>query len=327
MRILRAHRLGEPGEVLQLDEAAPRDPGPGEVRIACEAVGLNFLDVYLCRGGHRHGSPPPLTPGVEVAGRVVAAGTGAEHLLGVDVLACPALPEGAFADEVVVDATLVVQRPEDIDVVVAAALPVAYQTAWWALERAGVREGHTVLVTAAAGGVGTAVVQLALARGAHVIAAAGAEAKLDLCRRLGAAVAVDYTTEDLRDRVAEATSGNGVDAIVDSVGGALTEPLVDSLAFEGSMVAVGRTGGESVVDPARLMARNGSLVGLSWGSQYPWTRRGDVQRVHAELFDRVRDGTVAPVLETVGLTGVPEALDRMAARQTVGKIVAVVRDR
>ncbi|MCZ2857567.1 NADPH:quinone oxidoreductase family protein [Blastococcus sp. VKM Ac-2987] len=327
MRVLRAQRLGEPGEVLELGEAEPQDPGPGQVRIACEAVGLNFLDVYLCRGGHRHGSPPPLTPGVEVAGRVVGAGAGAEHLEGADVVACPALPDGALADEVVVDADLVVRRPADIDPVVAAALPVAYQTAWWAMERAGVGEGHTVLVTAAAGGVGTAVIQLALARGARVIAAAGGDAKLDLCRRLGAGTTIDYTTEDLRARIAEATSGDGVHAIVDSVGGALTEPLVDSLAFEGFLVAVGRTGGPSSVDPGRLMARNGSLVGLSWGSQYPWTRRDDVRRVYGELFAGVRDGSVAPLIETVGLAEVPGALDAMAARRTVGKIVAVIRDR
>ena len=324
MRALRAQRLGEPGAVLELCEVEPKAPGPGQVRIACQAAGLNFLDVALCRGGHRHGSPPPFTPGVEVAGRVIEAGPGAEHLDGVDVVGCPALPEGALADEVVIDADLTVPRPADVDAVVAAALPVAYQTAWWALERARVREGQTVLVTAAAGGVGTAVIQLAVARGARVFAAAGGEAKLELCRRLGAEVMIDYTGEDLRARVAEATSGDGVHVVVDSVGGPYTEPLIDSLAFEGVLVAVGNTGGSASVTPARLMARNVSLIGLSWGSLYPWARRQDVQRVYGELFERVRDGSLTPVIDTVALDAVPGALDAMADRRTVGKIVAVI---
>jgi NADPH:quinone reductase len=327
VRALRATRLGEPGDVLELAEVEPADPGAGQVRIASEAVGLNFLDVALCRGGHRHGSPPPFVPGVEVAGRVVAAGAGAEHLIGVDVVGCPALPVGALADEVVIDAELVVERPADVDPVVAATLSVTYQTAWWALERAHVSTGDTVLATAAAGGVGTAVIQLGVARGARVLAAAGGATKLELCERLGAEVLIDYTSEDLGARIAEATSGDGVHAVVDSVGGALTEPLVDSLAFEGFLVAVGNTGGPSSVEPRRLMARNASLVGLSWGSQYPWTRRDDVRRVYAELFERVRDGSVAPVIETVGLAGVPRALDALAARRTVGKIVAVLVER
>jgi NADPH2:quinone reductase len=324
VRQLRATRLGEPGDVLELAETEPADPGPGQVRIACEAVGLNFLDVSLCRGGHRHGSPPPFVPGVEVAGRVVAAGAGAEHLLGVDVLGCPALPEGALADEVVIDAQLVIPRPPDIPPVVAAALPVTYQTAWWGLERAHVGKGDTVLVTAAAGGVGTAVIQLAVARGARVLAAAGGAAKLELCARLGAEVLIDYTSEDLRARIVEATAGDGVHAVIDSVGGAFTEPLVDSLAFEGFLVAVGNTGGSSSVAPGRLMARNASLVGLSWGSQYPWTRQEDVRRVFGELFDGIQDGSVAPVVDTVALPDVPRALDDLAARRTVGKLVAVI---
>ncbi|WP_432050563.1 zinc-binding dehydrogenase [Verrucosispora sp. NA02020] len=324
IRRLVAYDTGEPGRVLSVAER-PDDPapGPGEVQLTVRTVGLNYLDVSLCRGEYPVRPEPPMTPGVEAAGRVVAAGAGAEHLLDQEVIACPALPRGALGDTVTVDATVVVPRPSSVDPTVAAALPVTYQTAWFALERAGVTAGQTVLVHAGAGGVGIAVTQLAVARGARVVATAGGPAKTEVCRAQGASVAIDYTGEDFVAAVREATDGQGVDVVVDPVGGDLLARSLDCLAFEGRLVSVGAAGGPPPpVDPARLIAANADLIGLSWGSQYPWRRPEAVAAAYRALFDLCDSGAVRPpVSRVVSLAQTPVALDDLAARRTTGKII------
>ncbi|RIV32705.1 NADPH:quinone oxidoreductase family protein [Micromonospora radicis] len=324
IRRLVAYRTGEPTQVLSVAEL-PDDPppGPGEVQLAVRAVGLNFLDVSLCRGEYPVRPEPPMTPGVEAAGRIVAAGPGAEQLLGQEVIACPALPRGALGSTVTVDATLVVARPPTMEPTIAAALPVTYQTAWFALERARVTAGDVVLVHAGAGGVGIAVTQLAVARGARVIATAGSPAKTALCRAEGAAVAVDYTSEDFVAVVREATGGQGVDVVIDPVGGDVLARSLDCLAFEGRLVTVGAAGGAPPpVDPARLIAANADLVGLSWGSTYPWRRPAAVRAAYQTLFDLCAAGAVRPpVARVVSLAQTPQALDDLASRRTTGKII------
>ncbi|MER5705388.1 NADPH:quinone oxidoreductase family protein [Micromonospora sp. NPDC002296] len=330
IRRLVAHRTGEPTDVLSVAEL-PDDPppGPGEVRLAVHAVGLNFLDVSLCRGEYPVRPDPPMTPGVEATGRVVAAGEGVAYLLGQEVVACPALPRGALGSTVTVDATVVVPRPPTVDPVTAAALPVTYQTAWFALERAGVTAGQTVLVHAGAGGVGIAVTQLAVARGARVLATAGGSAKTAVCREQGAAVAVDYTTEDFVAAVRDATDGDGADVVVDPVGGDILARSLDCLAFEGRLVTVGAAGGPPPpVDPARLIAANATLVGLSWGSRYPWRRAPEVRAAYQALFDLHAAGAVRPpVSRVVSLEQAPAALAELAARRTIGKIIVRVQER
>ncbi|MEV4819229.1 zinc-binding dehydrogenase [Micromonospora tulbaghiae] len=329
IRRLVAGRTGEPADVLSVADL-PDDPppGPGEVRLAVRTVGLNFLDVMLCRGEYPVRPDPPMTPGVEAAGRVVAAGAGVEHLLGREVLACPALPRGALGTTVTVDAAVVVPRPSTVDPVTAAALPVTYQTAWFALERAGVTAGQTVLVHAGAGGVGIATIQLAVARGARVLATAGGPAKTAICRDHGAQVAIDYTAADFVPAVLAATGGRGVDVVVDPVGGDVCARSWDCLAFEGRLVAVGAAGGAPPpVDPLRLMAANATLVGLSWGSQYPWRRASAVEAAYQELFDMCVSGAVRPpVSRVVSLDEAAAALTELAERRTTGKIIVRIEE-
>ncbi|MFY1632731.1 NADPH:quinone oxidoreductase family protein [Solwaraspora sp. WMMB335] len=330
MRRLIATGYGEPDRVLTVADL-PDDPppGPGQVRVAVAAVGLNFLDVMLCRGSYPVRPEPPFTPGVELAGRVVATGSGAEQFAGVEVVACPALPHGALGETVTIDMALAVPRPTDIDPVVAAAVPVTYQTAWFALERAGVRAGETVLVHAGAGGVGIATTQLAAARGARVICTAGGPAKAALCRDNGADVAIDYQADDFVDAVRAATGGAGADVIVDPVGGEVFARSLDCLAFEGRLVAVGAAGGDPPpVDPMRLIAGNATLIGLSWGSTYPWKRPDAVATAYRRIFDLVRAGAVRPpVNRVVDLAGTPAALADLADRRTTGKIVVRIDPR
>jgi NADPH2:quinone reductase len=211
--------------------------------------------------------------------------------------------------------------PDGLDPVQVAALPVNYQTAWFALERAAVRQGETVLVHAGAGGVGIATTQLAHARGARVIAVAGGERKTQLCRAQGA-FAVDHQREDFARVVHDVTDGRGVDVVIDPVGGEAQARSWSCLAFEGRLVVVGAAGGPpSPVDPMSLTAANVSVIGLSWGSTYPWRRPDAVRDVYGRLFQML--GTqVRPVLDrVVGLDQAAVALTDLANRRTVGKVV------
>lgn len=321
MRRIEADRFGPPTQVLRLVETAEPVAGPGRLLLHSEAVGLNFLDVMLCRGDYPGQEAPPVVPGVEVVGRVVEAAPGTSFTVGQRVLSCPAMPAGALGERVVVDAAVTVPVPDGLDPLQVAALPVNYQTAWFALERAAVRQGETVLVHAGAGGVGIATTQLARARGARVIAVAGGERKTQLCRAQGA-VAVDHQREDFVQVVHEVTDGEGVDVVVDPVGGEVQARSWSCLAFEGRLVVVGAAGGPpSLVDPMSLTAANVSVIGLSWGSTYPWRRPDAVRDVYDRLF-RMLGTEVRPVLDrVVGLEQAAIALTDLANRRTVGKVV------
>ncbi|MEV6928901.1 NADPH:quinone oxidoreductase family protein [Dactylosporangium sp. NPDC051485] len=319
MKRLVAHRDGEPLDVLAVaDVPDDPEPGPGQVTVAVEAVGLNFLDVMLCRGTYPVRPEPPVTPGVEFSGRVL---TGPDA--GRAVIGCPALPHGALGETVTIDAGLLVPRPAALDPVTGAGIPVTYQTAWFALQRAGVSAGDTVLVHAGAGGVGVAATQLAVARGARVICTAGGPAKTEACRANGAGVAIDYHAEDFPRAVDAATGGAGVDVVIDPVGGDVFARSLDCLAFEGRIVAVGAAAGPPpAVDPMRLVARNATLVGLSWGSAYPWRRPDEVAAAYEALFVLCASGAVQPPVNRVEpLEGAPAALQDLAAGRTTGKIV------
>ena len=318
-------RFGEPGEVLARRLLERRPLAAGELRVGVHAVGLNYLDATLIRGRYPVKPPFPATPGVEAAGAVLEAGSGAEHWVGRHVVVCPTLPAGSLGTEVVVDAALAVERPAAVDAIVAAALPVTYQTAWFALERSRVRAGETVLISAGAGGVGIAATQLAAARGARVVTIVGGETKAALSRAQGADVVIDRLVGDIRGQLQE--SVGEVDVVIDSVGADVAAVALDALRFEGRFVAIGQTAGAPAIEAAALMGRNLDVIGLSWGSTYPFRRPDAVRRVYAELFDGVATGTLAPVISSIiGLDEAPEALDRLAAGGTTGKIVVRVAD-
>jgi NADPH2:quinone reductase len=322
MRQLQAVQHGDPREVLALVDVEDPPLRRDEIRIACSAVGLNFLDVMLCRGTYPAQPPPPVTPGVEVAGRVVEAGAEAGFRVGDTVLACPTMPAGALGERVVVKAALAVAVPSDADPLQLAALPVNYQTAWFSLRRAQVTGGETVLVHAGAGGVGIAATQLATAWGARVICTAGGPRKTRLCLEQGADVAIDYTDEDFVARARELTDGRGVDIVLDPVGGEVFGRSLQCLAFEGRIVPIGAAGGlPDPVDPMALTAANVSVVGLSWGSAYPYRRPDEVRAVYGELVGMLGN-QVRPVLDrVVDLAGTSDALGDLEARRTIGKIV------
>lgn len=328
MRQLQALTLGAPADVLRVVDATDPDLGPGELRLAGRTVGLNFLDAMLCRGTYPNPPRPPFTPGVEVVGEVVEVGAAVtDRRVGDQVLACPTLPRGALGERVVVDAGLTVAVPTDADLVALAALPVNYQTAWFALRRSRVVSGETVLVHAGAGGVGTAAIQLATAWGAQVLATAGGPAKLAVCLEQGASAAIDYRADDFVAETQRLTRGRGVDIVLDPVGGPVFGRSLQCLAFDGRIVPIGTAGGHpDPVDPMSFTATNTSLVGLSWGSAYPQLRPDEVGAAYLDLFAML-GRQVRPVIDrVVSLDEVPHALTDLENRATIGKIVARIRD-
>lgn len=266
------HELGEPVDVLRLDVVEVPDPGPGQVRVRVAAVSLNFPDVLMCRGGYQVKPPLPFTPGAEVAGVIDALGPGVDTLaVGQRVLAVPAVGLGGFAEYTCAAAATTYPIPDTMSFVAASALHVTYQTGHLALHRrAAIRAGETLLVHAGAGGVGSAAIQLGSAAGARVFATAGGPEKVDVCRRLGAEIAIDYRDEDFVEVVKDATGGRGADVIYDPVGGEVFDRSRKCVAFEGRILVIGFTGGRFADAPTNhVLIKNYSVVGVHWALYKP----------------------------------------------------------
>lgn len=324
MRAWRVHELGEPADVLRLDDVPePPPPEGGDVVITVEAVGLNFPDVLLCRGMYQERPPLPFTPGIEVAGTVLAAGPEAGFRPGQRVLGWPTLPGGGLAERTTLAPGSAYGVPEEMPAEVAAAFFITYQTGEFALHRrAALRAGETLLVHAGAGGVGSAAIQLGKAAGARVIATAGGAEKVAVCRRLGADLAVDYRSEDFVAAVKTATDGRGADVVFDPVGGDVFDASRRCVAFEGRIVVVGFAGGRIAEAPTNhALIKNYAVVGLHWGL-YRSQRPSAIAEAHEALLSLYTEGRIDPLIgDLLPLEAAPEALTRLADRRTVGKLV------
>ncbi len=323
MRAWQVHELGDPWEVLKLEEVEEPEPGPGEVVVEVEAAALNFFDALLCRGEYQERPELPFTPGGEATGTIIAVGKGVDLEEGLRVIATP-FPSGAYAEKVIVPAQGgVFPIPDTMPPEAAAALHVAYQSAFFGLHRrANLSESETVLVHAGAGGVGSAAIQLARAAGAHVISTAGGTEKVEICRKLGAEIAVDYEQENFVDAVKEATEGRGADVIFDPVGGDVFDLSRKCVAFEGRIVVVGFTGGRIAEAPTNhLLVKNYSVVGLHWGL-YNKKIPELIIETHDALIQLYGEGKIDPLIfETVPFEEVPQKLELLSTRKTYGKLV------
>ena len=325
MRAWQVEELGDPENVLTLNEVEDPSPKAGEVLVEVEAAALNFFDILLCRGEYQERPDLPFTPGAEVAGKVLAAGDGSGLEEGARVLATPQLPSGGFAERVSVPESSVYPIPDEMPFEDAAALHIVYQTAFFALHRrAGLVEGETVLVHAGAGGVGSAAIQLARAAGARVFATAGGEEKVEVCRELGAEMVVDYKEENFVEVVKEATDGRGADVIFDPVGGDVFDGSRRCVAFEGRLVVIGFAGGRIPEAPANhLLVKNYSVLGLHWGL-YGRLMPHLIRETHEELVRLYKAGVIKPLIyETVPFEDLPEALVRLGSRESYGKLVTL----
>jgi NADPH2:quinone reductase len=353
MRALQVTRHGEPSEVLEVRSTEEPEPGPGEVRIRVHAAALNHNDLARCRGTLVSvAKDPPFTLGMDLCGTVDAAGDGAEQWIGRRVVAVAKDALGGIAEVAVAPASGVFDAPDELDDVQAAAFLLPFHTTHLALFRRGrLQRGETLLVTAAASGLGTAAVQLGRAAGARVIAAVGSPDKAGLCRQLGADEVVvlgahgddgDGEGVDLADAVLDLTGEHGADVVCDLVGGDLVMPSWRCTAREGRYLAVGFTDDDQngmTGRPVRMASiGNFSIVGVmcAWVDDLdPAMRRfgfhpftcADGEQVHAELCRLVADGTVMPhVGRVVTMEQAGAALEDHAARRSTGRTVVQVRD-
>ena len=321
MKAWQVRRYGEPRDVLELADLPRPEPGPGQVLVKVLAAAANFPDALLCRGTYQVRPPLPFCPGVELCGAVLDGGPGWSP--GDRVIGGPALPHGAFAEYAVMDAAGIVPAPEVLDDASAAPFFITYQTGWFGLHRrARLAAGETLLVHAAAGGVGSGAVQLGKAAGARVIGVVGGPEKAEVARALGADVVVDRTREDFVAVVKDVTGGRGADVIYDPVGGEAFARSVKCVAFEGRILIVGFASGD--IPSAALnhaLVKNYSIVGLHWGLY----QRLDPQAVrdcHAELTRLAAAGAIRPLIsERLSLDDVPAGLQRLADGRTTGRVV------
>lgn len=325
MKAWRLHELGLPWDVLRLEDVPSPEPGPGNVLVRVEATDLNFADILQCQGTYQERRDPPFTPGMSAAGEVLAVGEGVALKLGQRVVGASARGWGGYAEEALVKADTVHVLPPDIDARVAAAMHVTHGTAWFALHHRGqLKAGETVLVLAAAGGVGAAAVQLAKAHGCTVFAAAGGPEKVETCRSLGADVVIDYNTADLYQSVMDATSGRGVDVVYDPVGGAYFDIARRLVAFEGRLLVIGfASGAIPTAAMNHVLVKNYSLVGVHMGA-YRTHAPQVITDCYEQLWELHRSGTIDPLVsETVTLAELPAGLKRLSERTTTGRVLLV----
>jgi len=323
MRAVRCTKLDGPRS-LRVDEVPEPKPGAGEVLVEVEAAGVNFPDVLLSYGKYQFKPDPPFVPGGEAAGTVEAVGAGVTSVAPGDRVAATML-HGAFAERIVVPELATVKVPEGIRAETAAATLLTYATTYHALvDRAALRPGETLLVLGAAGGVGTAAVELGKKLGARVIAAASTDEKVAFAKAHGAEDGIVYVKEDLKERTKALTNGHGVDVVYDPVGGALSEQALRAIAWEGRFLVVGFAAGEIPKIPLNLTLLKGcQIVGVFWGSFA--MREPAKNRAHAEqVFAWVAEGGLRPHVDAVlPFDRAGEALERMERREVRGKLVLV----
>jgi putative PIG3 family NAD(P)H quinone oxidoreductase len=322
MRAVVAESGGGP-EVLTVVERPDPEPGPGEVVLDIAAAGLNRADLLQRMGFY---PPPPGASdvlGMECSGTVSAVGAGVEGWQVGDV-GCALLSAGAYATKVSLPSGQLMPVPAGVDLVTAAALPEVACTVWSNLFMvAGLRPDEALLVHGGAGGIGTFAIQLGAALGARVFATAGSAAKLELCRELGAEVAIDYKDEDFVEVVRQHTDGAGVDVILDNMGAAYLQRNVDALADKGRLVIIGMQGGtKAELDISVLLRKRGAIIATALRSRPAEDKAAICASVVEHVWPLVADGSVRPMVHaTMPLDRVSEAHALMESGEHSGKIL------
>lgn len=311
-------------EALQWKELPTPEPKAGEVRVAIRAASLNFPDLLIVQNKYQMKPPLPFVPGSEFAGIVEAVGEGVSHVKVGDAVAAFA-GTGGFATHAVVSAALVMPLPEGFAFDDAAAFVLTYGTTHHALvDRAALKAGETLLVLGAAGGVGTAAIQIGKVLGARVIAAASSDEKCALCREIGADETINYATANIREELKKLTGGKGPDVVYDPVGGDLAEPVFRSIGWRGRYLVVGFAQGGIPALPWNLaLLKGASIVGVFWGD---FARREPKAHVAAltELARWYAEGKIKPVIDQrLPMPDLPAAFARMGSRQVRGKLVMI----
>lgn len=323
MRAVRVHELIGP-QGLRVDELPDPTPSTGEVLLEVAAAGVNFPDVLLSQGKYQFKPAPPFIPGGEAAGIVRAVGPGVTSVAVGDRVAAT-LIHGAFAERILVPELATVKLPDDVSFEVGAATLLTYATTYHGLvDRAALAKDETLLVLGAAGGVGIAAVELGKVLGARVIAAASTDEKVAFCKQHGADEGIVYGREDLKERAKALTGGEGVDVIYDPVGGPYSEAALRAIAWEGRHLVVGFAAGDIPKLPFNLvLLKSCDVVGVFWGAfamRDPAKNRENAK----QIFEWVAQKKLVPHVDSVlPFDRAGEALERMARREVMGKLVLV----
>ena len=311
-------------ETLKWTEQPTPQPGPGQVLLEVKAASLNFPDLLIVQNKYQIKPPLPFVPGSEYAGVVQAVGEGVKHLKPGQHVACLS-GTGGFATHTLAPAAMCMPLPADFPFVDAAAFIMTYATSHHALmDRGQLKAGETVLVLGAAGGVGTAAIQIAKAAGARVIAAASTDEKCALCKAQGADLTINYSQGDLREAIKAATDGKGPDVIYDPVGGDFAEPAFRSIAWRGRYLIIGFASGPIPSLPLNLpLLKGASLVGVFWGDFAKREPQNNAAMMQ-ELAQWWAQGRIKPVIDrTMPMNELFAAYERMGSRQVQGKLVLV----
>lgn len=326
MKAVVCEAWGEPSLLKVKDMPLPM-PGPGQLRVQVRVAAVNFPDALMVAGKYQFRPEFPFSPGAEFSGVVSAVGEGVvSPAVGDKVVGTAAI--GAYAEEVIADATHVIALPagiSDAELELAGSFLLTYGTSYHALkDRAEAKPGETLLVLGAGGGVGLAAVELGKRMGLRVIAAASSDAKREAARSRGADEVLDYTADDVRDRIKALTGGRGVDIVYDPVGGDFAETALRSVGWRGRYLVVGFAAG-GIPKPATnlLLLKGSALVGVFWGEfvrREPENNAANTRQLLAWLHE----GALQPLISArYPLTGASTALEALLARQAVGKLVIV----
>lgn len=321
MKAILCKAYGLPSSLV-LEDIESQKPKEKEILVSLKACGVNFPDTLIIQGLYQFKPPLPFTPGSDIAGIVKEVGSEVKHLkVGDEVFGF--VPYGGFAEEVIVPSNACFPKPPSMDFPTAASFLLAYGTSYHALkDRAQLKEGETLLVLGASGGVGLAAVELGKIMGAKVIAAASSDDKLALCKEYGADETINYETEDLKNRIKELTDGQGVDVVYDPVGGHYSEAALRSMAWEGRFLVVGFAAGEIPKIPLNLTLLKGcSIVGVFWGSFAMKTPKKNMVNT-VELMQWYGEGKLKPHIHGIyPLADTSKALEEMMNRRVKGKVV------
>lgn len=345
MRAWRTHEYGRPTEVLKLDTVPVPDPDPGELRVRVQAIPFNLNDLERITGGNMMVRPElPYSPGMEVMGVVDACGAGVEAWQGRRVVAMPKGANGGFAEYAICPAVSAFDMPDSVPLPDAAALYFPFHLAWLGLyDRADLQAGESVLIHAAAGGSGSAAIQLAKHVGARVFATAGTDEKVQLCRDLGADIAINYNNEDFAQVVLAETQNRGVDVVFDNVGEAVMEKSMQCTVYNGRYVMMGFASNKVVADepflvPRRVMLGNLKLCGVMLAYQSPdmlemlktamgWNFAPEAlgEKIMREIVQLVVAKKIKPVIgRTIAFDDIPAEIEAMANRETIGRTVVLL---
>jgi NADPH2:quinone reductase len=321
MRALVCKAFGSTDDLV-IEELDDPIAGAGEVLVDIKAAGLNFPDILVIAGQYQLKTPPPFVPGNEAAGVIAAVGEGVTRFSVGDKVVVM-LRGGAFAEKCAVDQNLVFPLPEQLDFAQGAGFSITYCTSYHALKQsANLKNGETLLVLGAAGGVGTTAVEIGKAMGARVFAAASDNEKLAFAKSIGADELINYSDASLNDAVKELTDGAGADVVYDPVGGELAQQALRATAWHGRYLVVGFASGEIPKFPANLaLLKEASIIGVWWGTWSAKNPRDQMKNVQ-EMSEMITEGRLNPkVTVEYSLEQFKEAFRSISERKVKGKIV------